>query len=125
MKLEDGDDDQKDELEAAIWMLCAANVPYDDWMLVKDYCMYCVAFENQMCLSTHYAVAVTVVDAAGVVVADVVVVVVDVFAGDVVDGVNVGVVVVVVVFAVAVVVDDEDLSDDVCNEVEFGQEMLR
>lgn len=123
MKLEDGDDDQKDELEAAIWMLSAANVPYDDWMLVKDYCMYCVAFENQMCLSTHYAVAVIVVDAAGVVVAYVVVVV-DVFAGDVVDGVNVGVVVVVVVFAV-VVVDDEDLSDDVCNEVEFGQEMLR
>lgn len=78
-----------------------------------------------MCLSTHYAV--TVVDAAGVVVAYVVVAVVDVFAGDVVDGVNVGaVVVVVVVFAVAaVVVDDEDLSDDVCNEVEFGQEMLR
>lgn len=99
-------------------MLCAANVPDDDWMLVKDYCMYYVAFENQMCLSTHYAVAVTAVDAAGVVAADVVVV--DVFAGDVVDGVNVGVVVVV-----AVVVDDEDLSDDVCNEVEFGQEMLR
>lgn len=120
MKLEDGDDDQKDELEAAISMLCAANVPDDDWMLVKDYCMYCVVFENQMYLSTHYAVAVIAVDAAGVVAADVVVV--DVFAGDVVDGVNVVGVLVVVVFAV---VDDEDLSDDVCNEVEFGQEMLR
>lgn len=102
-------------------MLCAANVPDDDWMLVKDYCMYYVAFENQMCLSTHYAVAVTAVDAAGVVAADVV----DVFAGDVVDGANVGVVVVVVVVFAVVVVDDEDLSDDVCNEVEFGQEMLR
>lgn len=93
LKHVDGDDDQRDELEAVKLVLCAENVPNGEWMLVIHFCMCCVVSENLKLLSTHYAV-VTAVDAACVA------------------GVN-----------GAVAVDDEYLFDDACNEVGIGQEM--